>query len=72
VLVDEQNILRIRQMDVIRSDADYVYVSGDGLAGARVVRTALETPVNGMSVRTTTDTGSDGDDKTIIASGEKD
>ena len=72
VLVDEQNALRIRQMDVIRSDANYVYVSDDGLAGARVVRTALESPVNGMSVRTTTDTGSDSDDKTIIASGDKD
>jgi RND family efflux transporter MFP subunit len=72
VLVDDQNILRIRQMDVIRSDADYVYVSDDGLAGARVVQTALETPVNGMSVRTTTDTGSADEDETIIASGEKD
>jgi hypothetical protein len=59
-------------MDVIRSDADYVYVSDDGLAGARVVQTALETPVNGMSVRTTTDTGSADEDETIIASGEKD
>ncbi len=72
VLVDDQNILRIRQMDVIRSDADFIYVSDDGLAGARVVQTALETPVNGMSVRTTTDAGSAGDDETIIASGEKD
>jgi len=72
VLVDEQNNLRIRQVDVIRSDANYVYASDDGLAGARVVQTALESPVNGMSVRTTSDAGSESDDKTFIASGDKD
>lgn len=71
VLVDDQDLLRIRQVDVIRSDANYVYVSGDGLAGARAILTALEIPVDGMSVRTTTDEDPDREDKTIIASEER-
>lgn len=70
VLVDEQDLLRIRQVDVIRSDANYVYVSDNGLAGARAILTALETPVDGMSVRTTTDEDPGREDKTIIASEE--
>ena len=72
VLVDDQETLRIRQVDVIRSDANYVYVAGTALAGARVVLTALETPVNGSAVRIASGLAPDGDDKSIVASGEDD
>lgn len=72
VLVDDQDTLRIRQVDVIRSDANFVYVRGTVLAGTRVLLTALETPVNGAPVRIAPDLRPDGDDKSIVASGEDD
>lgn len=72
VLVDDQDTLRIRQVDVIRSDANYVYVAGTALAGTRVVLTALETPVNGAPVRIASDPVPDVEDKSVVASGEDD
>ena len=51
VFVDRDNKLAIRKIDIVRSDADYVYVGGGASAGERIVATALEAPVNGMSVR---------------------
>ncbi len=70
VIVDEANKLRIRTVNVVRSDADYVYVTGDSLVGERVMATALETPVNGMAVRTTSDQNPAPDDKSVVAIGE--
>jgi len=72
VLVDDQDTLRIRQVDIIRSDENYIYVTGAELAGARVVQTALETPVNGAPVRIAPGLGPSGDDKSIVAGGEDD
>lgn len=51
VFVDDENRIRIREVNVVRGDADYIYVGGGASAGERVVVTALETPVNGMPVR---------------------
>lgn len=70
VIVDEANKLRIRTVNVVRSDADYVYVTGESLVGERVMATALETPVNGMAVRTTSDQNPAPDDKSVVAIGE--
>ena len=70
VIVDEANKLRIRTVNVVRSDADYVYVTGEALVGERVMATALETPVNGMAVRTTSDQGPAPDDESVVAIGE--
>jgi RND family efflux transporter MFP subunit len=53
IFVDDENKLRIRKVDIVRSDSRYIYVGGGAQVGERVVVTALETPVNGMSVRTT-------------------
>lgn len=53
IFLDEKNALRIRSVNIIRSDSDYIYVDGGAEPGARVVVTALESPVNGMRVRTT-------------------
>lgn len=55
VFLDEQNTLRIRNVNIVRSDADYVYVDSGAAPGSRVVVTALESPVNGMLVRTAED-----------------
>ncbi len=69
VFVDDDNKLRIRTVDIVRADGSYVYLRGGAEPGERVVVTALESPVNGMGVRTTEDKAH-GD--TQVASGEGD
>ena len=48
---DDDNI-EIRRVNVLRSEGDVAYVSGSVGPGDRLVVTAIESPVNGMSVRT--------------------
>ncbi len=72
VMVDDENKLQIRQVDVIRTDASYVYVSAGTLDGSLVVMTALESPVNGMAVRTNRDLQQSRDTKSVAARGESD
>jgi len=55
IFVDEENRIRIRTIQVIRSDAEYAYVAGDALVGERISLTAIESPINGLKVRTTDD-----------------
>ena len=59
IFVDDESRLRIRQVEIIRADAEYVYLTGGAEPGDRIVMTALETPVNGMKVRTSVDTATD-------------
>lgn len=54
MLVDDDNKLRLRTINIVRSDADYVYVRDSIAAGERLIATKLESPVNGMAVRTHT------------------
>jgi RND family efflux transporter MFP subunit len=54
LFIDEDNTLRIRSVDIIRSDSEYSYLRGAN-EGERIVTSALETPVNGMAVRTAAD-----------------
>ena len=54
VFVDGDNKIRVRTVDIARSDAKYIYIRGGAEPGERVVLTALESPINGMSVRTQT------------------
>ena len=51
IFVDTDNTLRIRTVNVVRSDGDFVYINSGAESGERVVSTALQTPVNGMSLR---------------------
>ena len=51
VFVDDDERLRIRSVDIIRADADYVYLTGGAVTGDRIVTTSLESPVNGTKVR---------------------
>ena len=55
MFVDAENRLRIRNVDVVRADADYAYLRGAGMIGDRISITTLESPINGMKVRTSDD-----------------
>ncbi len=52
LFVDDDGHVQIRSVNIVRSDADYIYVNDGAHAGERVIVTVLETPVNGMKVRT--------------------
>jgi hypothetical protein len=52
LFVDDNNILRIRNVTVVRADADYAYLGAGAASGDRVIITTLESPINGMLVRT--------------------
>ena len=52
LFVDTEDRVEIRRVNVLRSDAEFAYVKEKIADGDRVVLTAIETPVNGMSVRT--------------------
>lgn len=56
IFVDDESRIRIRQVDIVRSDAEFVYVSAGATPGDRIVVTSLESPVNGTRVRTSDDT----------------
>ena len=57
VFVDGKDQLEIRSVDVVRSDANSVFIRGADASGRRVVLTALESPVNGMRIRTSDASG---------------
>jgi RND family efflux transporter MFP subunit len=58
LLVDAEDRLRLRTVDVLRADQHQIYV-GSGLApGERVVTTVIEAPVEGMQVRVVDGSGS--------------
>jgi RND family efflux transporter MFP subunit len=52
LVVNDENKIEIRTIDVIRSDGLYAFVRGGVSAGEKITTTAIETPTNGMSVRT--------------------
>jgi len=70
VFVDDDDKIRIRKIMIARSDADFVYIRSGAEVGERVVMTALETPVNGMPVRTDSETDSASD--VVATVGESD
>ncbi len=51
VFVDDDDRLRIRSVEIVRSDPDFVYIGAGAAAGERIVTTSLEQPFNGMKVR---------------------
>ncbi len=55
IFIDENNRIRVRRVQLIRSDAEYAYVAGEALAGERISLTAIDSPINGQLVRTTAD-----------------
>ncbi len=55
MFVDADNRLRMRTVDVLRADAEYAYLRGGAMPGDRISTTAIESPINGMKVRTADD-----------------
>ena len=51
MVVDAENRLRVRTVDVMRADGEYAYLRGGAIAGERVCLTTIESPVDGMLVR---------------------
>ena len=52
MFVGADNKLQFRTINILRSDANYIYINGGAEAGELIVTTVLESPVNGMPVRT--------------------
>ena len=52
LIVDAENRIEIRRVDIVRADERFAYVSGGVSPGERITTTAIEAPTNGMSVRT--------------------
>lgn len=65
IVVDDNSLVQIRSVDILRADADYAYLLGGAIEGERLCLTAIENPVNGMRVRTS----DEHDDQAITASG---
>jgi hypothetical protein len=55
MFVDEENRLRMGNVNVIRADAEFAYLRNDNLLAERISVTVLESPISGMRVRTTDD-----------------
>jgi len=55
MFVDADNRLRIGKVDVLRADAEYAYLRSGAMLGDRISTTAIESPINGMKVRTADD-----------------
>jgi RND family efflux transporter MFP subunit len=51
MFVDADKRLRIHHVDIVRTDAEYAYISGAAMIGDRISITTLESPLNGMEVR---------------------
>jgi len=59
LVVNDDNKIEIRTVDVLRADANYAYLRSGVSAGERITTTAIEAPTNGMSVRTEADDNGD-------------
>jgi RND family efflux transporter MFP subunit len=51
MFIDVEGRLRIRTVDLLRTDRNYAYLAGGAEPGERISLTAIESPVNGMRVR---------------------
>ncbi len=71
MFVDAENRLHIRNVDILRADAEYAYLRGGAIIGERISTTALESPINGMKVRTSDDPvdSSEADQEQRLAAG---
>lgn len=70
LFVDEDSRLRIRPVDVIRADAEYAYLHRDSVEGERITLTALESPINGMRIRTGAEPEPGSDEERLAAGDE--
>jgi len=69
LVVNDDNEIEIRTVDILRADTNFAYLSGGVSAGERITTTAIEAPTNGMTVRTDVgDDDSSADDDAQVAS----
>jgi len=52
LVVDDENTIQIRTVDILRADNQFAYVRDGVTEGERITITAIEAPTDGMSVRT--------------------
>jgi RND family efflux transporter MFP subunit len=52
LVVNDENKIEIRTVDIVRSDTKFAYIGAGVIPGERITTTAIEAPTNGMSVRT--------------------
>ncbi|MDH3416422.1 MAG: efflux RND transporter periplasmic adaptor subunit [Gammaproteobacteria bacterium] len=55
LVVNEDNEIEIRTVDILRADTDFAYLTAGVSAGEQITTTAIEAPTNGMTVRTDTE-----------------
>ena len=53
VFLTDENKIELRRVEILRTDADFAYVSSGAAVGERISVTTLEAPINGMNVRST-------------------
>ena len=70
VFVDDESRIRVRDVDILRSDAEFAYISSESLVGERVSLTVIESPINGMKVSVVGEESNDGSDTARLASGD--
>ncbi len=70
LFVTDENTIEIRSVDVLRSDAQFAYISGGARPGERITTTVIQAPTNGMAVRTEASGPDDEDDNVIASTGE--
>lgn len=71
MIIDDDNRLRIRTVDVMRADSEFAYIRGGAEVGERISITVIEAPINGMRVKTAED-GAGSVDTKRLAAGETD
>jgi multidrug efflux pump subunit AcrA (membrane-fusion protein) len=52
LIVDADNKIEIRSVEILRTDTEFAYLIGGAEAGERITVTAIDAPTNGMAVRT--------------------
>ena len=74
LIVDDENKIEIRTVDVIRADGQFAYLGGGVSPGERITTTAIEAPSNGMSVRTLVNVAKSANEAaaTVVSSADKD
>ena len=74
MFVDDDNRIRIADVSVVRADAEYAYLRNSAMPADRISLTVIESPLNGMRVRTTDDpqdeSADDADEQAQLASGK--
>jgi RND family efflux transporter MFP subunit len=67
IFLDDDNKIRIQVVTIVRSDAEFAYISAGASPGERIVSTALDNPINGTKVRTTDDLPTESEADAVLA-----